>query len=79
MNDSERKQMLSALEQCFEVCGGASKLADKLGITRQAIDQWRQRGVPAERVVALEAAVAGAVSRRELRPDLFSDSSCCSA
>ncbi len=32
---------------------------------------WRNRGVPAERVLEIEAATEGKVTRHELRPDLY--------
>lgn len=53
--------------------GGASKIAKKLNITTQAISQWSR--VPAERVIPIEQISGGAVSRHELRPDIYPDSS----
>lgn len=47
--------------------GGMAQLADKLGIARQAIYQWKR--IPADRVVAVERATG--IPRHELRPDLF--------
>jgi DNA-binding transcriptional regulator YdaS (Cro superfamily) len=46
-----------------------SVLASLLGITPQAVSQWRH--VPAARVLAVERATKGAVSRFQLRPDLY--------
>jgi len=40
-----------------------------LGVSSQAISQWNR--CPAERVLAVEAASEGAVSRHELRPDIY--------
>lgn len=73
MTRAERAQMFASLDRCIEICGGIAPLAHKIEISRQAVDQWRDRGVPAERVISLERAVGGRVSRRELRPDLFED------
>lgn len=47
--------------------GGVEALAAYLGVSRQAIYQWKR--VPAERVLRVER-VTG-VSRYDLRPDIF--------
>ena len=47
--------------------GSLRKLAEKLGVTSQAISQWSE--VPAKRVLAFE--VETGVSRYELRPDIY--------
>lgn len=44
-------------------------LAKKLGITTQAISQWRI--VPARHVFAVEAMTEGVITASELRPDMF--------
>jgi|TARA_R110000796_G_scaffold21207_3_gene62514 DNA-binding transcriptional regulator YdaS (Cro superfamily) len=44
-----------------------SRLAEGLGITTQAISQWRR--VPAERVLSVERLTG--VCRQDLRPDLY--------
>lgn len=36
-----------------------------------AVSHWRRRGVPLARAIAIERATAGAVTRAELRPDIF--------
>lgn len=64
---TERKD--KALEQALSLVGGLTALAVLLGITPQAISQWRR--VPATRVLAVERATGGAVTRYELRPDLY--------
>jgi len=46
-------------------------LADQLGITQGAVSQWLRRGVPPGRVIAIERATGGKVTRHELRPDLY--------
>lgn len=45
-------------------------------ITPQAVFKWTQDGVmvPAERCVAIELATDGAVTRYDLRPDVFGPS-----
>jgi DNA-binding transcriptional regulator YdaS (Cro superfamily) len=59
------------LDRAIEAVGSAKALADALGVTKQAITGWRQRGVPPERVLAVERLTGGAVTRHELRPDVF--------
>jgi len=34
---------------------------------------WKRRGVPAVRVLAVEEATGGAVTRHELRPDIYGE------
>ena len=61
--------MIQIIEKVAKIVGGVEALAGKLGVSRQAIYQWRN--VPPERVLALEAITGGAVSRSELRADLY--------
>ncbi|WP_075216099.1 transcriptional regulator [Mongoliimonas terrestris] len=56
-----------ALTRALDLSGGASALARALGITPQAVGQWRR--TPTERVLQLER-ISG-VPRTELRPDLY--------
>lgn len=58
------------IERAIQVVGSQDKLAAKLNVTKQAITKWRRR-VPAERVLGIEAATGGAVTRHDLRPDLY--------
>jgi DNA-binding transcriptional regulator YdaS (Cro superfamily) len=48
-------------------CGGITELARRLGISQPSISNWRR--VPAERLLAVEAATG--IDRSVLRPDLF--------
>lgn len=57
------------IDRATDALGGAAKLAAVLGVSAQAISNWKERGVPIERCMAIEAATAGAVTRRDLRPD----------
>jgi len=58
-----------ALPKAVEAAGGTSALARQLGISPQAISQWTR--VPAERVLDVERATGGQVTRHELRPDIY--------
>lgn len=48
-------------------------LAERLGVSQGLISQWvnGSQVIMAERAKAIEEATAGAVTRHELRPDLF--------
>jgi len=61
-----------ALESAVKALGTQEALAAALGIRSPSISEWRKRGnVPVERCVAIEQATNGAVTRYELRPDIF--------
>ena len=57
----------SGLEQAIRAAGGVGALARKIGIAQPSVSNWNR--VPAERLVAVEAATG--VHRTVLRPDLF--------
>lgn len=57
----------SALELAKRAAGGTAKLAEAIGVTSQAISQWRR--IPVERVLDVEAATG--VPRSTLRPDIY--------
>ena len=59
----------AGLEEAIRAAGGVGALAQKLGISQPSVSNWSR--VPAERVVAVEAATG--VTRGALRPDLYSD------
>ena len=56
-----------SLQQAIEATGNGKALAGRIGVTPQALSQWRR--VPAHRVLDVER--ASGVSRQELRPDLY--------
>jgi pyruvate,orthophosphate dikinase len=59
----------TALERAINTAGGTAALARTINVTPQAISQWHR--VPAERVIAVEGATNGEVTRSDLRPDLY--------
>src|SRR3954468_16353613 len=59
----------TGLCQAIDAAGGVAQLARKIGIAQPSLSNWNR--VPAERVVAVEAATG--VARRQLRPDLYSE------
>jgi DNA-binding transcriptional regulator YdaS (Cro superfamily) len=62
---------MTALEQAISILGSQQALADALGIRSPSISEWHERGVPAGRCLAIEQATGGAVTRYQLRPDVF--------
>jgi TorA maturation chaperone TorD len=56
------------LDRAIDAAGGVAELARKIGISQPSVSNWRK--VPAQRVIAVEAATG--VSRNDLRPDLYS-------
>lgn len=59
----------TGLDEAIRAAGGVGALARKIGIAQPSVSNWSR--VPAERVVAVEAATG--VDRSVLRPDLYSD------
>jgi len=56
-----------ALRQAVAAAGGPSALARRLGVSPQAVVQWRE--CPVRRVLDVER--LSGVSRSELRPDVY--------
>jgi TorA maturation chaperone TorD len=56
------------LDRAIDAAGGVAQLARKIGISQPSVSSWSK--VPAQRVIAIEAATG--VPRNELRPDLYS-------
>ena len=67
----KHKTAPEALDAAIEAMGGVSMLASAIGVGQSVISNWRARGtVPsANYCTAIERATAGAVTRRDLRPD----------
>ena len=56
---------MTGIEKAIEKAGGVTALADFLGVSRQAVHQWKEQGfVPTHRVVEIETEYG--VDRREL-------------
>lgn len=66
---------MKAIEKAVKQLGGPSGMAAALGIQgtnpQMTVRQWVKRGVPAARVLDIERATKGKVTRHELRPDLY--------
>src|SRR5947208_8077975 len=59
------------LEEAIRAAGGVTELARRIGISQPSVSNWAR--VPADRVVAVEAATG--VARSFLRPDLYAEAS----
>src|ERR1051325_5662657 len=59
------------LSEAIQAVGGVSELARRIGISQPSVSNWDK--VPAERVLAVEAATG--IARVRLRPDLYQESS----
>lgn len=61
------------IKRAIQHCGSQQKLAEKIGLTQPGVSYLLTdaKNVSAEIAVAIERATEGAVSRRDLRPDLF--------
>lgn len=57
------------IQRAAELSGGMSALARHLGVSRSAPYSWTR--IPAGRVLQIEAATGGRLSRHALRPDLY--------
>jgi DNA-binding transcriptional regulator YdaS (Cro superfamily) len=66
-------QPLHPLDAVARRVGGREVLAGALGVTLAALGNWKVRGIPIQRCVAIERIGAGAVTRRDLRPDDWQD------
>ena len=66
-------QTVQALKRAIEKAGGQSALARACGVKQGHVWHWLNKSlrVPAEHVLAVEAATGGSVTRHDLRPDIF--------
>lgn len=68
-----KMETINVIEKASTILGSQAKLAKALGVTNQAVTKWKRR-IPAERVLEIEAATKGGVTRHELRPDIYPES-----
>lgn len=65
--------MSDGLQRAIDAMGGATRLADAIGVSIQTLTNWKARGVPAEHCPAIERetrAAGKAVLCEQLRPDI---------
>jgi DNA-binding transcriptional regulator YdaS (Cro superfamily) len=59
-----------ATEQAINAMGGGAKAARTLGVSRQAVWKWRQKGLfPIGQIILIEHLTG--IPREDLRPDVF--------
>ncbi len=62
----------TAILRAVQTLGSQQRLAEALGVYQSFVSKMARTGrVPAERCLAIEMATNGAVTRYELRPDVF--------
>ncbi|WP_242510797.1 transcriptional regulator [Halorhodospira halophila] len=65
---------MNSLKRAADAVGSVTELAQSIGVRQSTVSNWFMRGrVPAERCAAIELATKGAVTRAELRPDVFGE------
>lgn len=65
---------MDAIRKAIEAAGGPTALAKRLHVRQSVVSNWLLRGsIPADRCIPVEEAIDGAVTRYELRPDVFGD------
>jgi len=62
---------MNTLDIAIKHFGSRAEMARELGITRQAIGNWRMRGrVPVVQALMIQRITHGVVTLEDLRPDL---------
>jgi DNA-binding transcriptional regulator YdaS (Cro superfamily) len=67
MSSAENKAVDPGLRLAIEAAGSVTALAKLIGMSQQALSEWRR--VPAHRIRQIEAATG--IAREQLRPDLY--------
>ena len=72
MTKAQKRMAAEALDQVIECLGSQTALARKLNLQQPSINSWKLRGmIPPGRCREIEKIVGGAVTRYEMRPDVF--------
>jgi len=65
---------MSGIEKAIAIVGSQKALAEKIGVSQQAVGKWVASGeVPLKRLAAIERATDNKVTRYDLRPDFFGE------
>jgi DNA-binding transcriptional regulator YdaS (Cro superfamily) len=62
----------TAIGKAIQIAGGVTAMAEILKTSPQVVSNWRSRNsIPADKVLAVEAATGKRVTRHELSPGIF--------
>jgi DNA-binding transcriptional regulator YdaS (Cro superfamily) len=60
------------VKKAVDIAGSQAELARRCGVKQAHVWKWlRMKEIPAERAIEIETATNGAITRSELRPDLW--------
>lgn len=62
----------TAIERVFEIVGSEAEVARRLKVSSEAVRKWKKT-LPPPRARQLEDLTGGAVTRYDLRPDIFGE------
>jgi len=60
-----------SMETLITHCGGVTKTAKLIAVAQPVVSHWRQRGIPADRVLSVARATGWKVTPHQLRPDIY--------
>ena len=65
----------TAIERAVAILGGRTETKEAIGVSQPTVSNWLRgvHGVAAAHAIRIERATNGAVTRYELRPDVFGD------
>lgn len=64
---------MSNFEKVVSFFGNKYRMAKALEIGYMRVQQWEKRQIPTDWAVKIEKATNGALTRAEIRPDIFGD------
>lgn len=67
MADEKTLTPRQAMKQAIKLLGNKTVVARLTGVSNQAVSQWKQ--IPLKHCVAIETALGGRMTCRQLRPD----------
>lgn len=63
---------MTAIRKACDIVGGITAMAKELNIKPPSISEWITKGIaPPTRILSIEKATGGKVTRYELRPDIY--------
>jgi DNA-binding transcriptional regulator YdaS (Cro superfamily) len=68
-----KKALIKAANKAIELAGGQTALARLLGkeFKQYHMQHWKNHGIPAKHAIRVEKALKRAITRYELRPDIY--------